>query len=145
MKYLQNESFCSISVHKIVIISIQSSLNPSFFTVSLFIETQVLQTMRYLIFPLLLTILSSCDPTVVFREPQPQGKRDLSKFPDKFTGFYMASDDSSLYLIKSTIILEKYVEELADATKPMVNLSAMDDDEWKEVAGFVERGEIEKI
>ncbi len=41
--------------------------------------------------------------------------------------------------------LKKYVESLADATKPMVNYSAMDDDEWREVAELVKREEIEKI
>lgn len=41
--------------------------------------------------------------------------------------------------------LKNYVEQLADATKPMVNYSAMTTDDFEEVAGLVQRGEIEKI
>jgi hypothetical protein len=41
--------------------------------------------------------------------------------------------------------LKNYVEKLADATKPMLNLSAMSNEEWKEVAGLVQNGELEKI
>lgn len=41
--------------------------------------------------------------------------------------------------------LKKYVEQLADATKPLVNISAMDDNEWAEVMDLIQRGELEKI
>ena len=41
--------------------------------------------------------------------------------------------------------LKNYVEQLADATKPMVNYSAMKDSEFWEVVELIQKGEIEKI
>ena len=41
--------------------------------------------------------------------------------------------------------LKNYVEKLADATKPMINYTAMKDSEFWEVVELVKRGEIEKI
>ena len=40
---------------------------------------------------------------------------------------------------------EKYVSHLEDATKAVINFSAMSDDEFNEVRGDIERGELEKI
>ena len=41
--------------------------------------------------------------------------------------------------------LKNYVEQLADATKPMINYTEMKDSEFWEVVELVKRGEIEKI
>ncbi len=41
--------------------------------------------------------------------------------------------------------LRAYVEQLGDATKPVVNLSAIPDDEFLEVRGLIDAGELEKI
>jgi len=56
----------------------------------------------------------ACDPTVVFMEPQPEGKRDLKVFPSKYRGTYMELDDSSIFIITANRILEEYEAELAD-------------------------------
>ncbi|MFC2098164.1 hypothetical protein ACFLSP_00330 [Bacteroidota bacterium] len=70
--------------------------------------------MRKLAFIVLIAVIGGCDPTVVFMEPQPQGKKDLASFPSKFLGTYMQLDDSSIYIIYRNCILEKYEEDLAD-------------------------------
>jgi hypothetical protein len=69
--------------------------------------------MRYLIGTLLSFLLISCDPNVLFREPQPAGSRDLAKFPARVHGTYLETmDDSSVYVVTSTYIFQKYVEKL---------------------------------
>ncbi len=71
-------------------------------------------TMKKLAFLFLIVLLAACDPTVVFREPQPEGNNDLRSFPDKVLGTYMELNDSSIYIITSSSILEKHKKDLAD-------------------------------
>ena len=71
--------------------------------------------MRKLVYVLMALILISCDPMVIFTEPQPQGKEDLSNFPGKYLGMYRQSNDSSIYLVTEKEILEKYEEYIADS------------------------------
>jgi hypothetical protein len=69
--------------------------------------------MRYMLGILLLNLLISCDPNVLFREPQPDGSKDLAKFPARVHGTYLETmDGSSVYVVTSTYIFQKYVEEL---------------------------------
>ena len=70
--------------------------------------------MRTLVFLILTMILSACDPMVVFTEPQPEGGKDLRSFPAKFRGTFMELDDSSIFIITTTRILEQYEATLAD-------------------------------
>ncbi len=68
----------------------------------------------------LLAILTACNPTVVFREPQPQGKKNLTSFPPAYRGVYMELDDSSIYIIKPDKILERYEENLANPVEEVI-------------------------
>jgi hypothetical protein len=69
--------------------------------------------MRYLPGFLLLFLFVSCDPNVLFREPQPADSKDLAKFPASLHGTYMETmGDSSVYVVTSTYIFQKYEEEL---------------------------------
>ncbi|MFC2115659.1 hypothetical protein ACFLTU_04250 [Bacteroidota bacterium] len=70
--------------------------------------------MRKLIFLLLTALLFSCDPVVMFTEPQPEGKKDLASFPARYRGTYMELSDSSIYLVTAERILEKHEEFLSD-------------------------------
>ena len=70
--------------------------------------------MKYLQFLLLLIAFAACDPKVVFKEPQPEGRKDISKFPSRYHGTYMQLDDSSIYVLTSHRIFQKYEELLAD-------------------------------
>ena len=81
--------------------------------VSLFIIILKIWVMRNLVFLILTMVLFACDPTVVFMEPQPEGKSDLKSFPAKYRGTYMELEDSSIFIITGSIILEKYEEDLA--------------------------------
>ena len=69
--------------------------------------------MKQLFITTLLLLLVSCDPNVVFRQPQPAGSKDLTRFPGNVQGTYLeTSDDSTVYIITSTYILQEYAEDL---------------------------------
>ncbi len=69
--------------------------------------------MKYLPGFLLFFLLVSCDPNVLFREPQPAGSKDITRFPAGLHGTYVETmDDSSVYVLTSTYIFQKYEEEL---------------------------------
>jgi len=69
--------------------------------------------MRNLFGILMLFLLVSCDPNVLFREPQPAGSKDLARFPARIHGTYLeTTDDSSVYVVTSAYIFQQYVEEL---------------------------------
>ncbi len=70
--------------------------------------------MKQSIFLLLTAIMFSCDPAVMFREAQPEGKKDLKSFPSRYRGTYMEIEDSSVYIVTAQRILEKHEEFLAD-------------------------------
>lgn len=70
--------------------------------------------MRNLLYLLFIAMLFACNPTVVFREPQPEGKKDLGSFPARYRGTYMEIDDSSVFIITAERIFEKHEEFLAD-------------------------------
>jgi hypothetical protein len=68
--------------------------------------------MKKPVFLMLTVLMIACNPTVVFTEPQPQGKHDLRVFPARYRGTYMEKDDSTIYLLKAERILQKYEEYL---------------------------------
>ena len=70
--------------------------------------------MRKLVYPLLIIMLLACDPTVLFLEPQPEGKKDLKSFPATAMGTYMELDDSSIHIVAGSFVLERYEETIAD-------------------------------
>lgn len=64
---------------------------------------------------LILSLMAAaCDPRVVFTEPQPQGCRDLQRFPARYRGTYLERDDSAVYIVTAERILQKYEELLAN-------------------------------
>ncbi len=82
--------------------------------------------MKYLLFILLFIVVVACNPTVVFREPQPDGSKDLSEFPKKIRGYYMSVDDSSLHIIATDAILDKYIEELSEEVSVLLDDEDLD-------------------
>ncbi len=76
--------------------------------------------MRNIACLLLLISVYACDPTVVFTEPQPEGKKDLMNFPAGSMGAYLELDDSSVYIIESKKILEKHEEVLANSVEEVI-------------------------
>lgn len=76
--------------------------------------------MKKLGYLIIITILVACDPTVVFMEPQPEGKKDLGSFPSRYRGTYIEIDDSSVYIITAQNIFEKHDESFADPIEKMI-------------------------
>lgn len=76
--------------------------------------------MRKLIWLFLIPSLFACEPSVLFRGPQPVGKKDLGEFPPKYRGMYQESEDSSVYIIKDLRILEIYRETVAELLNTVV-------------------------
>ena len=70
--------------------------------------------MRNLAFLIMAIIVIACDPTVVFTEPQPEGKKNLENFPARYRGTYMEVTDSSIYIVTADRILQRYEEFLAE-------------------------------
>lgn len=50
----------------------------------------------------------SCEPPVIFNEPQPTNTGDLSKFPNRIQGLYVSIDDSSTLLIDNSRMIRSY-------------------------------------
>jgi hypothetical protein len=76
--------------------------------------------MKNLLYLLIIPLLISCDPTVVFLEPQPAGKRDLKSFPSRYRAAYLENDDSSIFIVQAERILEKHEEYLADPVQEIL-------------------------
>lgn len=70
--------------------------------------------MHKYLFLLLIFVLSACTNDVLFTEPQPEGSRDLKKFPKKYTGQYIDMEDSTILVIMSYVVLEEHTEALSD-------------------------------
>ena len=69
---------------------------------------------------LIIIILAACDPTVVFMEPQPAGKKDLQSFPARYRGTYIEIDDSSEYIITARMIFEKHDESFGETYEELI-------------------------
>ena len=63
---------------------------------------------------LLLATVCSCEPPIVFSEPQPTGQGKLDRFPTSYRGTYLCMSDTSLYTIAADIIFQEktYVFEI---------------------------------
>jgi hypothetical protein len=70
--------------------------------------------MKKILFIFLAFFMMACDPGVLFQEPQPEGKKDLQRFPARYQGFYMGQVDSNIYIIKESLILEKHLLDIAE-------------------------------
>lgn len=56
---------------------------------------------------IVLLSLFSCEPPVVFTEPQPQGIESLADFPESFRGQYLCESDTSLLNVERRIVYQK--------------------------------------
>jgi len=52
--------------------------------------------------------LYACNPPVTFTEPQPAGTNNLNKFPERLTGEYLSTYDSSILKITDKLIVRTY-------------------------------------
>jgi len=52
--------------------------------------------------------LYTCNPPVTFTEPQPAGTNNLNKFPERLTGEYLSTYDSSILKITDKLIVRTY-------------------------------------
>ena len=69
---------------------------------------------RFIIFlSISLLSLTGCGPNVYFDAPQPVHKKELKSFPGKLRGHYMNLDDSTLFVVNQSMILQLYDEEFA--------------------------------
>lgn len=69
-----------------------------------------------IIYFLVLILMAACEEPVKFIEPQPQGKSNLSAFPDKFKGLYKSVNDDYTIEITDHLILRTY-KSLVSITK----------------------------
>ena len=68
--------------------------------------------MRLIFLFLMLPMLVACTE-VLFQQPQPPGGKNLKNFPAGYLGTYMDMEDSSIYILMSTHILEEYSEDIS--------------------------------
>ncbi len=71
-----------------------------------------MKKMLYIVFALTLV---ACESTVIFLEPQPEGKKDLRSFPARYRGIYMETGDSSIFKIMENRILERHEASIAES------------------------------
>ena len=62
---------------------------------------------------LLLMIVESCSPTVLFNSPQPDGKKNLVQFPSRYLGEYESLDDTSIFLVEKYMIRERNIVDIS--------------------------------
>ncbi|MCK5169197.1 MAG: hypothetical protein KAQ75_04890 [Bacteroidales bacterium] len=67
---------------------------------------------RNLIILLVLAFFIGCGPYIWFKVPQPEGRENLSEFPDELTGKYSSVYDTSTIRIESDKIIREYRENL---------------------------------
>jgi hypothetical protein len=66
-----------------------------------------------IVFCLLISLLS-CEPPIVFSEPQPPGAGELQQFPEAIQGQYVCLSDTSLFVVNKHLIFQEktYMFEL---------------------------------
>lgn len=67
---------------------------------------------RNLIILLVMAFIIGCGPYIWFKVPQPEGRENLSEFPDELTGKYSSVYDTSTIRIESDKIIREYRENL---------------------------------
>ena len=67
---------------------------------------------RNVIILLVLAFFIGCGPYIWFKVPQPEGRENLSEFPDELTGKYSSVYDTSTIRIESDKIIREYRENL---------------------------------
>ena len=61
---------------------------------------------------ILLVLMFGCGPYIWFKVPQPEGKPNLTKFPENMTGEFLSVKDSSIIRIESNKIIREYREKI---------------------------------
>ncbi len=67
---------------------------------------------RNVIILIVLAFFIGCGPYIWFKVPQPEGRENLSEFPDELTGKYSSVYDTSTIRIESDKIIREYRENL---------------------------------
>jgi len=67
---------------------------------------------RNVIILIVLAFFVGCGPYIWFKVPQPEGRENLSEFPDEITGKYSSVYDTSTIRIESDKIIREYRENL---------------------------------
>ena len=56
----------------------------------------------------ILMVITSCEPVVVFKTPQPKGIKEISSFSPEFRGTFFCESDSSLVVVDKNIIYKTH-------------------------------------
>lgn len=56
----------------------------------------------------IIVVISSCEPTVVFKTPQPKGIIEITSFSPEFRGTFFCESDSSLVVVDKNIIYKAH-------------------------------------
>lgn len=65
----------------------------------------------------LLLLTASCEPAVIFREPQPRGCQNEKRIPARMQGYYRSLEDSSGLIINDHMIYRVFEGDLALSVK----------------------------
>src|SRR5690554_7197139 len=85
-----------------------------------------MKTLKYGLLVVLLTLISSCQPPVVFSEPQPVDEPKLVAIPKAYQGIYWCETDSISLIIEEQVIAtqKKFESQLTlEEVKANPNLS----------------------
>ena len=63
--------------------------------------------MKYLFLTLVALLVLKCSPPVVFEEAYPIGEKDLVQLPEAYKGVYICESDSTIVLIKDSMIIAR--------------------------------------
>jgi len=55
-----------------------------------------------------LLVLSNCQPTVTFTEPQPANTENVPDFPDRLQGTYLSTENNAMLLVSDKVIKRVY-------------------------------------
>ena len=92
---------------------------------------------KLMLLPVLLLLLTGCNPIVTFNSPQPTGVDSLSKIPKKLVGKYVSNDGSALLIINDSCMIIRYDYEIKQP-KDSINWDEMPPEEKK--ASRIENG-----
>jgi len=70
-----------------------------------------MKKLLFILLPLVILMINSCDPPVTFSEPQPEKVNNLQSFPKKYLGEYVSNTDNSILTISHQEIIRQMKEE----------------------------------